>query len=412
MFSNIWLFMSISTKTIHNLLHTHAFGFGIFTVLFAFFFFAGGLVVANGQTLGPSDSHVVNLYMDGQETPLPTRAATVGDFIAKANVNLHEGDITEPSLNTPIDADNFRVQVYRAHPVTIIDGNTVQRVLTPHTSAKLIVEKAGFTVYPEDILTLSAPDNFVQDTILGEKLTIDRATPVSISLYGAPAVTYRTHAKTVDELLKEKGIVPEPGATVSLDGATPVKEGTAVFISKYGKSVITVEETVAFEIESSNDPTQTTGTTTILTAGVAGKKTVIYELILRDGKEIGRTKIQEAVTVQPQKQVQTKGTKAPTVVAGDKTAWMAAAGIPESDWGYVDYVVSHEAGWNGTTKWNHGGSGAYGLCQALPASKMASAGADYMTNPVTQLKWCSGYANGRYGSWYGAYNAWLRQNWW
>ena len=403
--------MSIAKNLIHSLLHTHSFGFGIFVVLFAFFFFAGGLVVANGQTLGPNDSHVVNLYIDGAETSIPTRAATVEDFIAKAKIDLHEGDITEPALATPIDADNFRVQVYRAHPILIVDGATTQRVLTPETSPTLIAQKAGLTVYPEDKLTLSTPDNFVQDAILGQKLTIDRATPVSISLYGATPAVYRTHANTVDELLKEKGIVPEAGATISPAGSTAVTPNMAIFISKYGKSVITVEESVPFETESTADPTKAAGTITVTTAGVAGKKQVVYELVLRDGKEVGRTKIQEVVTAQPVKQVQTKGTKL-AVVAGDRIAWMQAAGIAESDYAYVDYIVSHEGGWNGTTKSNYGGSGAYGLCQALPGSKMASAGADWATNPVTQLKWCTGYAVGRYGSWYGAYSAWLVKGWW
>lgn len=403
--------MSIAKNTIHNLLHAHGFAFGVFVTLFAFFFFAGGLVVANGQTLGPNDSHVVNLYVDGKETSIPTRAATVGDFMAKAQVSLKEGDLTEPSLATPIDADNFRVQVFRAHPVTIIDGASIKRVLTPHTSAQLIAEKAGFTVYPEDTLALTTPDNFVQDAIFGQKLTIDRATPVSVSLYGAPAATYRTHATTVDGLLREKGIIPEAGATTTPAGDSPITPSMAIFISKYGKTVITAEEAVPFDIESTPDPAQPLGTVTVTSKGVAGKKQVVYELVLRDGKEISRTKLQEVVTEQPQKQIQTKGTKS-TVVTGDRTAWMAAAGISESDYMYVDYIVGHEGGWNGTTKWNHGGSGAYGLCQALPASKMASAGADYMTNPVTQLRWCTGYAVGRYGSWYGAYNAWLRQGWW
>ena len=57
-------------------------------------------------------------------------------------------------------------------------------------------------------------------------------------------------------------------------------------------------------------------------------------------------------------------------------------------------------------------SGAYGLCQALPATKMASAGADWRDNPVTQLKWCHGYAIGRYGTWRAAYNFWLANHWW
>jgi hypothetical protein len=49
------------------------------------------------------------------------------------------------------------------------------------------------------------------------------------------------------------------------------------------------------------------------------------------------------------------------------------------------------------TIWNGQGSGAYGWPQALPASKMRSAGPDYMTNPFTQLRWMQGYVNGRYG---------------
>lgn len=52
--------------------------------------------------------------------------------------------------------------------------------------------------------------------------------------------------------------------------------------------------------------------------------------------------------------------------------------------------------------YNHQGSGAYGLPQALPGHKMASAGADWRTNPLTQLRWMRGYTRGRYGSECGA----------
>jgi hypothetical protein len=82
-----------------------------------------------------------------------------------------------------------------------------------------------------------------------------------------------------------------------------------------------------------------------------------------------------------------------------REAWLTAVGIPQSQWGYVDSVINGEGGWCGVQRWNTGGSGAYGICQALPASKMASAGADYMTNGLTQLKWCHNYMLGRYGTW-------------
>ena len=90
---------------------------------------------------------------------------------------------------------------------------------------------------------------------------------------------------------------------------------------------------------------------------------------------------------------------------------MASAGIVASDFGCVDYIVDHESGWV-WTKYNYAGSGAYGLGQALPASKMAPFGGDYMTDPITQLKWANAYAVGRYGSWAGAYAHWLAHHSW
>lgn len=96
--------------------------------------------------------------------------------------------------------------------------------------------------------------------------------------------------------------------------------------------------------------------------------------------------------------------------SSNKEAIMSAAGISSSDYTYVDYIITKESGWNATAA--NPMSSAYGLCQALPGSKMASAGSDWSTNPVTQLKWCDGYATSRYGSWAGAYNFWISNHWW
>jgi hypothetical protein len=98
--------------------------------------------------------------------------------------------------------------------------------------------------------------------------------------------------------------------------------------------------------------------------------------------------------------------------AGLRADWLTAAGIAPSDWGAVDFIVQHEGSWNGTQRWNTGGSGAYGLCQALPGSKMATAGADWATNPVTQLRWCDSYAHQRYGGWGRAYEFWKAHAYW
>lgn len=91
---------------------------------------------------------------------------------------------------------------------------------------------------------------------------------------------------------------------------------------------------------------------------------------------------------------------------GSPAEWMAAAGIPESDWGFVDYVVSRESGWNPNA--TNSSSGACGLVQALPCSKVPGNGYD----PVDNLRWADGYAKGRYGSWAQAYDFWISNHWW
>ncbi|MET8164526.1 transglycosylase SLT domain-containing protein [Streptomyces sp. NPDC005329] len=72
-------------------------------------------------------------------------------------------------------------------------------------------------------------------------------------------------------------------------------------------------------------------------------------------------------------------------------------------------IVKHESGWNVTA--TNASSGAYGLVQALPASKMSSAGSDWKSNAKTQIKWGLDYMNSRYGSPVAAWNFWQANGW-
>ncbi|MCQ9181660.1 transglycosylase SLT domain-containing protein [Streptomyces sp. NPDC060000] len=72
-------------------------------------------------------------------------------------------------------------------------------------------------------------------------------------------------------------------------------------------------------------------------------------------------------------------------------------------------IVKHESGWNVSA--TNASSGAYGLVQALPGSKMASAGSDWKSNAKTQIKWGLDYMNSRYGSPVAAWNFWQANGW-
>lgn len=80
---------------------------------------------------------------------------------------------------------------------------------------------------------------------------------------------------------------------------------------------------------------------------------------------------------------------------GDHKHWLKQAGIPESWFNGLNSIIQQESGWrvNATNP----SSGAYGIPQSLPGNKMASAGSDWRTNHITQLKWMYSYIKERYG---------------
>ncbi|WP_240139320.1 transglycosylase SLT domain-containing protein [Streptomyces sp. MUM 178J] len=88
---------------------------------------------------------------------------------------------------------------------------------------------------------------------------------------------------------------------------------------------------------------------------------------------------------------------------------MARQMIPGDQFQCFSNIVSRESSWNYTAQ--NPSSGAYGLVQALPGSKMSSAGADWRTNPATQIKWGLNYMNERYGSPCGAWSFWQANHW-
>lgn len=88
---------------------------------------------------------------------------------------------------------------------------------------------------------------------------------------------------------------------------------------------------------------------------------------------------------------------------------MARQVVAADQWTCFSNIVTRESGWN--YKAVNPSSGAYGLFQALPGSKMSSVGADWQTNPATQIKWGLNYMDSRYGSPCEAWTFWQANNW-
>ena len=181
-----------------------------------------------------------------------------------------------------------------------------------------------------------------------------------------------------------------------------------------GKQTVTVEEEVDFEIEKVQDANREVGYREVKTPGVKGKRNATYEIEMKNGQEASRTEIASVTIEEPKKQVEIIGAKLPTPTNPTEAQaigkeMMLAAGFGEDQWGCLYNLWMRESGWRTTA--GNVSSGAYGIPQSLPASKMAAFGDDYLTNPRTQIAWGLSYIKGRYGTPCGGWSAFQAKGW-
>ena len=125
----------------------------------------------------------------------------------------------------------------------------------------------------------------------------------------------------------------------------------------------------------------------------------------------------EELRIAQSKQVTSRGGTSVRAATGTKAEYQAYAknlcintyGWTENDFNCLVKLVEKESSWNPNAV--NKSSGAAGLFQALPASKMASEGSDYMTNYKTQVKWGLKYIKNRYGTPSNAWSFWQNHKW-
>ena len=385
-------------------------GFLASLLLFTIIAKTGGFFASatSAEATAEDDQSFVTIYDGDEKTTIRSGTTTVRNLLERAGITFDEYDTIEPGLDDEIDSESFNINIYRSRDAVVIDNNVKKIIHTSSTEPEQVAEDAGLKLLDQDIIEVVSYNGLLESGMT-TAYQITRAKTVKFEFYGKDMVI-RTQANTVGEFLAEQGITVDAKETwSSLKDDVELKDGISLAVYRQGKQTKTVEEVINYGTKTTYDYSLDYGVRKVITAGQKGKKTVTYEIELRNGKEISRKVLSSIITQKPVDEQVKVGMKV-NLPAGTHEDWMARAGIPPSDYGYVNYIIQRESHWNPLAK--NAYSGATGLCQALPGSKMASAGSDWATNPITQLRWCNGYAVGRYGSWAKAYQFWTVNHWW
>lgn len=228
---------------------------------------------------------------------------------------------------------------------------------------------------------------------------------------------------TVKDVLETGNITLEPDDAVSPSLKTKVTEATVITIDRAGADVETNETAIAFNEVRKETSSLPKGQEKVETEGENGIMETTSLVTRAGGKIVSSNVFASWVKKAPVDKVILVGTGSSsttvaandlgtTTPAGEIQSWahdyLLANGYTEEDFTAANYIISHESGWSPTA--TNPSSGAYGLAQAYPGSKMASAGADWQTNYQTQFKWFIDYCNQRYGGITAAYNHWITYN--
>jgi len=227
---------------------------------------------------------------------------------------------------------------------------------------------------------------------------------------GGSTVYAQTFAADVAGLLLSRDITLGAQDRVSPDLDTPITDDMLIVVQRVSVMMTTTVGEVDFSTKKVNTSSLAQGKTKVTTPGVKGKANQVWELTMVDGVEESRKLIAQTITVQPVTEVMkvgTRGSSSASTVAAPKNVKPGSAkaiarellpkyGFSDDQFGCLVSLWDRESHWNVYAK--NPRSGAYGIPQALPGSKMASAGKDWRTNPETQIKWGLGYIKGRYGT--------------
>lgn len=254
-----------------------------------------------------SGERLLAIHDGGAERGLLTSATTLREAFGEAGIAVDPNDLVEPDLDEKLEAGNYEVNIYRARPVTIVNGTTRIKVMSPYRAAKQIAAQAGFELRDEDIAEITANTDIVGQGA-GVRLEITRATGFTLMLYGKRTAAY-TQAKTVAAMLEEKGITLGADDTISASQTAPITTGMTVEIWRNGVQTVTDEQSIPFDSRVTLDMDHAVGYHEIKTKGEPGTRLVTYEVEMKDGKEVSRKQIQSVVSKEPRQQIELLGNK-------------------------------------------------------------------------------------------------------
>jgi resuscitation-promoting factor RpfB len=377
--------------------------------------------VVGGTVAWANVDKTVTVRVDGDSRSVHTTAANVRGALADAKLAVGGHDLVAPAVDERIH-DGSQIVLKRGRLLLLdVDGRQLDVWVTTPTVAEALNELGYSTA---DFSSVSRAKRL---PLTPTDIEVRTPKMVSVVADGRTRTVTTTDA-SVAQVLNDLGLTVGASDRLSVPAASsPVDHGRIV-LQRVTRGRVVVHQPVPFPTTKTSDPTAPLGRTTIVTAGRPGVAALTYAVVYLDGKVIGRTFVSRALARAPIARLEKVGTKVPPPPPAPPAAplppvlsvdpgsaqgiarqLLADRGMGDDQFSCLVTMWNHESGWRVNAE--NVSSGAYGIPQALPGSKMGAYGDDWATNPRTQILWGLGYIQSRYGTPCQAWAAWQAQGW-
>jgi uncharacterized protein YabE (DUF348 family) len=396
---------------------------------------AAALAVSGGAVAYADARKTVTLDVDGTVTTLSTFAGSVQGLLDDRGVRLGDHDVVTPAPGRSL-AEGADVVVRYGRELTVqADGKQRTTWVTA-----LDADEA-----------LNALADRGSDVALVASRSADRAElGLRLDAHGPVAVLadHKTHVVDngrdgLDAVLAEAKVKLDGDDTVRIldlaDAGLPAADrkaaaaqgaGVAVVVQRVVTKKVTKTRPVAFHTTTRKVDSLYKGESKVVRQGKDGERTIVQSVQTVDGQVTARKTVSNKVTTRPVTKIVAKGTKArpaapksSSASSGSSSSGVSMSGSPRaigqrlaaargwtgSQWTCLDNLFQRESGWNPHAM--NPSSGAYGIPQALPGSKMGTVAGDWRTNPATQITWGLNYIASVYGTPCGAWGHSQATNW-
>ena len=363
-----------------------------------------GLVAGSASIVGLDRK--ITVAVDGQFRDIVTSAGTVRGVLRDAHLTVGAHDVVAPAASTPVHAGSL-VELRRGRMLHLDVDGARRDVWTTELTVDRALADLGYGA--------GQPIGVSRDKRLPLGITeVDVAMPKSVSII-ADHKHYAviTTAPTVADVLAGAHI--KLGARDRVMPSLTVRPtpGMKIVVNRISIRTSTTSRTVHYSTRTVRTSYLYTGTTKIVRAGNNGTARITYRLVYVDGKLYRKITTSTKIVRKPVTRVMFVGTRMPsgnnpTGAQALARSMVAARGWSETQYSCLVSLWNKESGWSVHAA---NPSGAYGIPQALPGAKMATAGPDWQNNATTQIAWGLGYIASSYGTPCGAWAHSQATNW-